>query len=348
LSADGLSAIVLAGTYRWSASTFETLAARPLVPVALCPLISYALRWLRDGGVHGATICTNHASRTVEAALGDGEEFGVELRYYLDGTPRGAAGCVRDAGMGTGSDTLVIADGTAIPTVSLGDLLASHRASGAALTAVVHRDRSGSAPPSPGGVYVFERRVLEFVPETGFQDIKENLIPRLHRAGERVVAHESDGSCPRVMNAQTYLSVNRWVLEGLVRGDAERAGDELIHPSAWVDRGARLVGPVQLGPRVRVQAGATIVGPTTIGAESTVGRNALVTRSVVWSRCQLGEGSVVHGCVVGNDAVVPPATRLFHAVRPQEQSRPSPFLAPLWGRGKAAARHAAYPGPALP
>jgi len=40
----------------------------------------------------------------------------------------------------------------------------------------------------PAGVYVFERRALEHVASTGFQDIKENLIPRLHRAGERAGA----------------------------------------------------------------------------------------------------------------------------------------------------------------
>jgi mannose-1-phosphate guanylyltransferase len=347
MSANGLSAVVLAGTYRWSGSSFERLGARPLVPVALAPLISYSLRWLRKGGVRRATICANGTSDAIEAAFGDGGELELELGYYRDGTPRGAAGCVRDAGVPSRSDTLVVADGTAIPTVDLADLLASHYASGAAVTAVVHREGSPSAPPSPGGVYVIERRVLDHVPETGFQDIKENLIPKLHRAGERVVAHESDGFCPRVFDVQTYLAVNQWVLERLAHED-EGAGGVLLHPSAWVERGARLVGPVQLGARARVLAGATIVGPTSIGAESTVGRNALVSRSVVWSRCAVGEESVVHGCVVGNDAVVAPATRLFNVVHRQEQSPPSPLRVSLRGRAKTAAPPGAYPGSALP
>jgi mannose-1-phosphate guanylyltransferase len=195
-------------------------------------------------------------------------------------------------------------------------------------------------------VYVIERRVLDHVPETGFQDIKENLIPKLHRAGERVVAYESDGVCPRVLNAQTYLAVNQWVLERRVREDGE--GEVLAHPTAWVEPGARLVGPVQLGPRVHVHSGATIVGPTSIGPESTVGRNALVARSVVWNRCEVGEGAVVHGCVVGNDAVVAPATRLFNVVHRQEQSPPSPLRVSLRGRAKTAAPPGAYPGSALP
>ena len=55
----------------------------------------------------------------------------------------------------------------------------------------------------------------------------------------------------------------------------------------------------------------------------------------------------MHGSVVGDDVVVPAATRLFHGVRPEEGPWPS-VLAPLWGRGKAAARPEPHLGPALP
>ena len=105
---------------------------------------------------------------------------------------------------------------------------------------------------------------------------------------------------------------------------SESGGRSLQHATASVDAGARLVGPVQLGPGARVQAGATIVGPTTIGPDSTVGRNALVARSVVWGRCAVGEGSVVHGSVVGNHVVLLPGSRLFNVVRlPPPVSVPS-------------------------
>lgn len=312
----GVSAVVLAGTHHWSGSTFESLAPRPLVPVALSPLISYSLLWLGGGGVRQATICANGTTRLIEDAIGYGDDLEMDLSYYQDSTPRGAAGCVRDAGLQAGSDTLVVTHGTAIPTVDLGGLLASHRASGAGVTVVVHREGSPSAPPTPTGVYVFDRRVLDHVPDGGFQDIKENLIPRLHRGGERVVAHETQAFCPHVFNAQTYLEANQWMLERLSREDP--GGAQLLHPSATVEPGARLVGPVQLGAGARVLAGATIVGPTSIGDESTVGRDAVVARSVLWSRCTIGERSVVHGCVVGNDAAVPPDTTLLNVVRRQE------------------------------
>jgi mannose-1-phosphate guanylyltransferase len=321
MSPDRVSAVVLAGTHHWSGSSFERLAPRPLVPVALSPLISYPLRWLRAGGVPRVTICANGTTRLIEAEIGDGGRLDMEIGYYKDATPRGAAGCVRDAGLIADSETLVVADGTSVPTIDLGALLESHRASGAAVTAVVHRDRSASGRPTPAGIYVFDRRALPHIAETGFQDIKENLIPKLHRAGERVAAHETEGLCPHVFNAQTYLAVNQWMLQRLSRDDG---ASPLVHPSARVETGARLVGPVQLGPRACVQAGATIVGPSSLGADCLVGPGALVARSVLWSGCMVGEGSVVHGCVVGSDALVPPATALFNVVRSRQQPAPGP------------------------
>jgi mannose-1-phosphate guanylyltransferase len=323
MSAQRLSAVVLAGTHHWNGSGFERLAPRPLLPVAGSPLIAYSLRWLRAAGVRRVAVCGNGTTPALEAALGDGRELDLELGYHQDPTPRGPAGCVRDAVQDLGWDALVVASGTAIPTVDLAGLLAFHEATGAALTAVAHAEPSAAAPPTPGGVYVFARRALDHVAAAGFQDIKEGLIPRLHRAGERVLAYPGAGCCPQVVDAQTYLAVNEWVLERLGGGD-------LHHPSARVDPGACLVGPVRLGRGVRVEAGATIVGPTSIGAETRIAQGALVARSALWSRCVVEAGAVVHGCVVGDDAAVPAGSRLFNVVREPLSAAPGRLGISWW------------------
>jgi NDP-sugar pyrophosphorylase family protein len=318
--------VVLAGTYHWSNSSFEDLLPRPLVPVAQAPLVSYALRWLRDGGISRATLCANSASRAVRSYLGGGNRFTISLDYHEDWTPRGAAGCVRDAATRSDADTLVIADGTAIPAVNIGLLLDDHRSARAAVTIVVHHDRqarAGERPLNPGGIYVFDRRVLDFIPETGFQDIKETLIPKLYRAGERIVTHAGLGICPRVLNAETYLALNHWMVEQVGDNPAPlehwgayiENGQLLTHPTAWVAPGARIVGPVLLGPGVKVASGATVVGPTTLGAECHVGEDALVSRSVAWDRCRIGVGAVVDGCVLTDDASVAPRARLYHSLK---------------------------------
>ena len=72
------------------------------------------------------------------------------------------------------------------------------------------------------------------------------------------------------------------------------------------------------------------MGPTSVGPNSVVARNALVARSVLWSGCSVGEGAIVHGSVLADDAWVPSATRLFNVVR-QQPARLSPRLLPAHG-----------------
>lgn len=325
-----IEGVILAGTYHWSHSAFEHLLPRPLLPVAQTPLICYVLRWLRDGGIEQATVCANSASRAVRAYLGDGSRLSLGLRYLEDWTPRGAAGCLRDAGANTGADTLVVADGTAIPAVNLQGLLDAHRRSGAALTIVVHDDAGiGVAQRvlSPAGIYVVERRVLDLIPGAGFQDIKESLIPMLYRAGERVSTHTGVGACPRILNAETYLAVNHWMIQSMADGSAALAGYRalgggvLSHPSARIEPGATLVGPILLGPSVRVQSGATIVGPTALGAHTQVEAGALVSRVVAWSHCVVGAGAVVDHSVVADQAEIEPGSQVFSAVQAPTRRR---------------------------
>ena len=242
----------------------------------------------------------------------------MRVDYLEDWSPRGAAGCVRDAGARTGASTFVVADGTAVPVVDLGELLESHRAAGAAITAVVGADSAGRLRPS--GIYVFDRRSFDFIPEEGFQDIKEKLIPRLYGAGEHVSTHIARLVAPRVVNTETYLALNQWALEHaachLDPADGFRtSGEAVLHETASVEPGARLLGPVLLGPRVSVRSGATVVGPASLGPGTTVGRGAVVSRSVAWSGCVVGEGAFVDRCMMADGASVEARKSVFSEVR---------------------------------
>jgi NDP-sugar pyrophosphorylase family protein len=315
--------IVLAGSFPWSDLPLDRLLPRPLVPVAHQPLIAYTLRWLRQGRVPEVVVCLNAASRPVRHALAEvGAEF-LGLDFYEDVLPRGPAGCARDVALAGSAETFVVADAAAIPMVGLVDVLQTHRASGAVATVVVQREppRDGGSDRSrPVGIYIFDRRALERVPGKGFQDIKENLIPQLYRAGEHVSAHVISGDSPRVLGAQTYLEVNHWAVMRLIEQSVAPEGyvrrdDALIHASASVDAGAQMMGPILIGPDSKVLPGATLVGPMVLGTACTVALDAIVSRTVAWNRCRVSARSVVDACVLADDAIVPPNSCLRGEIR---------------------------------
>jgi NDP-sugar pyrophosphorylase family protein len=310
-----LHGIVLAGVYPRGQKTLDQLAPRPLLPVAQQPLITYALRWMGDGGLRDATICANTAARDIRTRLG-GTLDDLRLHYHEDWSPRGAAGCVRDAALKTDARTLVVADATTVPVVDLLELLAAHQDSGAVMTVVVGADAAGRLRPS--GAYVFDRRALAAIPEEGFQDIKEKLIPRLYKAGEQVATFMAPSLAPRVVNAETYLALNHWALERTKRYaslDYRTVGEALVHGSATVAPTARLLGPVLLGPRVKIDEGATLIGPVSIGEDTTIGPEAVVSRSVVWAGCEVGAGAFVDRSLLADHAVVGPHKTVYSAVK---------------------------------
>ena len=207
--------------------------------------------------------------------------------------------------------------------------MAEHRASGAAATIVVQpRNLDGRGPfgsAVPVGIYVFERRALASVPSLGYQDIKEMLLRRLHLAGEQVRIHAADSWCSRVIDARTYLNVNHAVIDRVCAGQASaREGAELpgangasviAHPTSRIEPGALVIGPLVLGAHSVLRSDSVVIGPTAIGRQTTVHRGAVVSRSVVWDRCDILEGAFINQSVVVSDISLPAGTRLTEAVR---------------------------------
>jgi NDP-sugar pyrophosphorylase family protein len=332
MSRDPLSVrgVVLAGTYHWGESPFEQLLRGPLLPLAQMPLISYPLRWLATGGVQHVTVCANSSTAAVRDRLGEGKSLGLQLNYYADSVPRGAAGCVRDAGWHTSATTFVVVEGALIPSLDLRAALDVHEGSGAAATVIVEVDRrrnsvTGERPRRPGGIYLFDRSVLEEIPAHGFQDIKESLLERLYRAGKRVHSYEVMGVTPRVLSYETYVAVNAWLIQkkidqGGEGNDYVRVEEGLRHVSALVHPRARIVGPVLIGPEARVLPGAVIVGPTTIGARCVVEQNAVVTRSILWDGCTVAAGAAVDGSLLTDGVAVPQGEQHAGAVCLSDES----------------------------
>jgi NDP-sugar pyrophosphorylase family protein len=203
----------------------------------------------------------------------------------------------------------------------------AHVSNGPAATAVVHyaarNGMNGDRVAAPAGIYVFDRKAFDLVAASGFQDIKEHLLPALRRQGLRVAAYSAPEFSPRVLNAETYLAVNHWMIERAPAvpaifepwGPVSRVAGATAHPSATVHPTARIIGPAILGAGSSIGADAVVVGPTSIGADTVIGAGALVCRSVLWNGCHVGEHAFVDASVVGDEMVVAPGSTLQSEVR---------------------------------
>ena len=82
---------------------------KPLVEVAGRPFLAHVLTLLRAHGAARVVLCVGHLGELIEARLGDGAAFGLELRYRYDPPGlAGTAGAVRAAVPDLGERFLVL------------------------------------------------------------------------------------------------------------------------------------------------------------------------------------------------------------------------------------------------
>lgn len=108
-----------------------------------------------------------------------------------------------------------------------------------------------------------------------------------------------------------------------------------VHPSAFIDQSAQVIGDVwvgeassvwmnvvvrgdvhriRIGHRTNVQDGTVVhvmrgTHPTTIGDEVTIGHGALIHGCTIEPRCLIGMGAIVlNGAVIGADSIVAAGT----------------------------------------
>lgn len=208
----GIQAVILAGGRGTRLRPYTVSIPKPLVPLGDEPIIEILLRQLEAAGIRRLHLALGHLASLLKAYF---EQMNVgarlELSYSVERMPLGTIGPVKLIdGL---ADTFLVLNGDVLTTMSFGDLLEYHRRQGCIATLAVHRSKVpidyGIVEVSADsrivghrekptlevevgmGVYVFERRVLDFVPAEQKFDIPD-LIRALIAAGEPIAAYRSE------------------------------------------------------------------------------------------------------------------------------------------------------------
>lgn len=318
-----VSGVVLAGSCAWNRSPLDRAIARPLLPIANRPLVTYALSWLTGGPVRNMSVCGNSHTRELQSGIATYGFLDEALTYHADFMPRGPAGCVRDAVAAFGTDYVVVVDGTVIPQVDIDELIAVHQEHRSAVTVVTseYRNIPNRLPLTiPIGIYVISAEAIEMIAATGYQDIKEELIPALHEKGMRVEGFNVQLPSPRVTGVATYFAVNDWMIEQAGQAKDMLDDNEADDPShgttsSQIDPSAKFVGPVMVGPGTVVGPDVIVIGPTSIGANCRIGAGTVISRSSIWEGSLIGDSCVIDRSVVAAGAQVVSGGRLQNEIR---------------------------------
>ena len=308
-----MKAAMLAGDCGYAQSALAAAVPRGLWPVFDRPAASHLVDRLRALGCEHVGVCANGACSLFAEALDGSIGDSASLAFVEDQLPRGAAGCVADVAAKLGRDRFIVLQTNMLWDTRLPEVVMRHVQRGADLTVVVTSNPSDTSL-RPAGIYIFEPCVLDFIPPTSYQDIKEQVIPAMMKAGRRVEASVlSEGHCTW-HDTSTYLDAMGRALAcpehfGLsLTPMREVAPSVHVAPDAEVSPSARIYGPAAVLGGASVQAGAVIVGPAVVGPSSRVGRSAVITESVLWSDATVESNCYISRSVVGEGVTATAAT----------------------------------------
>jgi NDP-sugar pyrophosphorylase family protein len=184
----------------------SVIASKPKVLASIGneSFLELLVRHLSSQGIRQLVMCTGYLGEQIETHFGDGTRWDVSIEYSKEETPLGTAGAVKLARRYVQNcREFFVLNGDSFLEVNFADLIAFHRVHPhtVATVAVIRvqdasrygtvntdptgrinsfAEKTGTAVPGliNGGVYVFNRAVLDFIPE-GPTSLEREVFPRL-------------------------------------------------------------------------------------------------------------------------------------------------------------------------
>jgi len=317
-----MQALILAGGKGTRLRPLTVYTPKPIVPVLNQPFLLYQIEILRRAGVKDITLSLNYQPDKIEHQLGDGSNYGVNLRYVTEPSPMGTGGAYKYAADQI-RETTVVFNGDVLTDLDVFKVIGFHQQKKAQATIVLTPVENPSAyglvetapdgvvlrfleKPTPeeladlttdninAGIYILEPGVLDLIPEGENTSFEYNVFPELLKRRKEFYAFVMNGNYWRDIGTPTsYLQAHHDFLSGKIKGfKIGKSGEADIATAAIVDKTS------VLGEGCIVKPYAKIIN-SVIGAGVHIEEKAVVENSVIWAHSRISHAAQIRGAIVG-------------------------------------------------
>lgn len=223
-----MKAVILAGGKGTRLAPYTHILPKPMMPIGDRAILEVILGQFSHAGISEVTLAVGHLASLMQAYFGDGSRYGLNIHYAYEEKPLGTAGPL--AFVDGLTDTFLVANGDILTLLDINQLIAFHKEQKAVCTIASHKRTHvinlGVIEHAPGnyrvngyvekpmmnylvsmGMYVFEPKVLDFIPKGEYFDFPK-LVNALLEAGEPVMCFPYDGYWRDLGNQDDYLAAN--------------------------------------------------------------------------------------------------------------------------------------------
>ncbi len=343
-----MKAIIMAGGEGTRLRPLTSTIPKPMARIMNKPVMEHSILLLKKHGITDIGVTLMYLPEHIRAYFGDGSAWGVRLTYFLEETPLGTAGSVKNTGDFLDDDFLVIS-GDALTNADLSAFIAYHKAKRAEASlllcpmdiplsyGVVVTDGDGRivrflekptwsqvfSDTVNTGIYLLNPSVLKLC-EKFPCDFSKDIFPRLLSENRPLFGYVSSDYWCDVGDLDAYRHCHYDIFSGKagVKLDACRLAPGIYaEEGAVMEAGAVVLPPVLIGKNAHIKSGAKVDGYTVIGEGSVIEAGASIKRSVILDHVLVERNAQIRGSILCSHAHIGEGASLYEQSVIGEESR---------------------------
>jgi NDP-sugar pyrophosphorylase family protein len=201
-----MKTFILAGGEGTRLRPYTYSIPKPMLMLGGKPILQYVVENLKKSGMKDLVITAGYLADQITSYFGDGSKFGVKIEYSLEKEKLNTAGSIlplRDKA----KETFAVVMGDHLTDIDMGEMLKSHKKSGAIATVALYRVKKpleyGLAQVKDGmvvgfsekpmlehdyntAIYIFEPEIFDYI--RPMEDFARQVFPRLLESGKPINA----------------------------------------------------------------------------------------------------------------------------------------------------------------
>lgn len=323
-----MKAVIMAGGEGTRLRPLTCGRPKPMVPVVNKPVMEHIIDLLKMNNIKDMAATLQYMPDMISEYFGDGDEFGIKMRYYVEKKPLGTAGSVKNAEKFLNEPFLVIS-GDALTDIDLMKAIDFHYKKDSVATLVLKRvdipleygvvvtDREDRIirfleKPCWGevfsdtvntGIYILSPEIFDYIkPDTVF-DFSRDLFPILLKEKKRMFGYIMQEYWCDIGDICAYSQAHVDILSKKVR--VKIPGHE-VSKGIWIGDGtviddtALLNSPCIIGSNCHIRSDVQIGSHCVIGDYCTISEGCGIKKSVIWKNSTLSRNVQLRGSIICN------------------------------------------------
>ena len=313
------SAILLVGGMGTRLLPLTLKTPKPMLQVAGVPFTEHQIRKAADAGIAEIVLATSYKSELFEPYFGNGERFGIKIKYAVEKSALGTGGGIRNAAnLLADCDQVVIFNGDVLSGHDLKAQLEFHKKHQADITLYLTQVEDARAygcvellenkqiksflekmenPISNlinAGCYIFNRQIIDQIPQDKVVSVERDTFPNLLANNAKVFGYLDNSYWLDIGTPAALVKASADLITGAITSSAtpKHTGDNFISLSAKIGSGCVINNGSVIESEVVVESNCQITG-SIIGSGAKIGSNCKIIDSIIAPEAQIEAGMVV-------------------------------------------------------